>query len=152
MPIFMPTMMSVIERSIFSVAPDSTSLPLASWRYLGHKRKRRCLHLCQEPGQSRRVRRLLTDGYLTTPKQPPLNLLRRTYSRYIGDHADALARRALLDMSATDNMDELISAAILPSLPACGTFRWTRAVKQGDAAIQQNSRLAVQTASPPQIK
>jgi hypothetical protein len=33
-------------------------------------------------------------------------MLERTYSRYIGDHADALARRALLDTSArqTDNM------------------------------------------------
>jgi hypothetical protein len=27
-------------------------------------------------------------------------MLERTYSRYIGDHADALARRALLDTSA----------------------------------------------------
>lgn len=33
-------------------------------------------------------------------------MLERTYSRYIGDHADALARHALLDTSApqTDNM------------------------------------------------
>jgi len=33
-------------------------------------------------------------------------MLERTYSRYIADHADALARRALLDTSATqtDNM------------------------------------------------
>jgi hypothetical protein len=33
-------------------------------------------------------------------------MLERTFSRYIGDHSDALARRALLDTSArrTDNI------------------------------------------------
>jgi hypothetical protein len=27
-------------------------------------------------------------------------MIERTYSRYIGDHADALARKALLDLAA----------------------------------------------------
>jgi hypothetical protein len=30
-------------------------------------------------------------------------MLERTYSRYIGDHSDALARRALLDTTVSPN-------------------------------------------------
>jgi len=38
-------------------------------------------------------------------------MIERTYSRYIGDHADALARKALLDLDApaAGNMVPLVT-------------------------------------------
>jgi hypothetical protein len=38
-------------------------------------------------------------------------MIERTYSRYIGDHADALARKALLDLAAAPNGNVVSIAA-----------------------------------------
>ena len=43
-----------------------------------------------------------------------VGMLERTYSRYIGDHADALARVALLDTTATPGLEAWRASALNP--------------------------------------